>query len=262
MNPLTVFSWGYWGWGTSTERLLEAVDAVERKCGYKPPVFVDIRYRRSGRAPGFVGDAFQRTVGPNRYVWLQDLGNEAIQQGGEIRIKNPIASNELLQLAIDGAQSNRRIVYFCACELPGTLDQPYCHRTVVAGLLLETAKYRNVPLRVIEWPGGDVSATELQVELPPQEYKALIQGKKSIPIHEPFSLDEMACVPHFAIVEVWPAGNRQESSRFITGPARYKDGGWYLPALGEVDHGDSVSTLLPEIQRLRDVNGYTSRDVC
>jgi len=29
MKPITIFSWGYDGWGTSTKQLLEAVDAVE-----------------------------------------------------------------------------------------------------------------------------------------------------------------------------------------------------------------------------------------
>jgi len=81
-SPLTLFSWGYWGWGTATQRLVEAVDAVEKSRGYRPPLFVDIRIRRVGKAPGFVGNAFKQTVGPCRYKWLQGLGNLAITHGG------------------------------------------------------------------------------------------------------------------------------------------------------------------------------------
>jgi hypothetical protein len=48
----TLFSWGFWGWGTSTPQLVEATDALEAARGFNPPVFVDTRLLRSGRAPG------------------------------------------------------------------------------------------------------------------------------------------------------------------------------------------------------------------
>ena len=50
MTPLTMFTWGYWGWGSSTKKLKQAVDLVERSRGYEPPYFVDVRMKRSGRA--------------------------------------------------------------------------------------------------------------------------------------------------------------------------------------------------------------------
>ena len=37
---LTMFTWGYWGWGSATRQLLEAVDAAEIDRGFKPPFFV------------------------------------------------------------------------------------------------------------------------------------------------------------------------------------------------------------------------------
>ncbi len=33
MKPVTVFSWGFWGWGTATRQLIAAVDAAEGRRG-------------------------------------------------------------------------------------------------------------------------------------------------------------------------------------------------------------------------------------
>jgi hypothetical protein len=78
---ITVFSWGYWGWGNATKQLVEATDLVERARGFQQPIFVDTRLRRQGRAKGFVGDAFRDLVGTSRYHHLQDLGNQDIATG-------------------------------------------------------------------------------------------------------------------------------------------------------------------------------------
>jgi hypothetical protein len=59
---LTVFSWGYDGWGNATSELKQAVDAVERSRGFKSPFFVDIRIQRSARAKGFTGTNFESTL--------------------------------------------------------------------------------------------------------------------------------------------------------------------------------------------------------
>ena len=96
----TLFSWGYWGWGNATERLVEAFDMAEESREFRPPLFVDARLRRQGRAKGFVGNAFRDLVGPSRYRWIQDLGNLAIATGiGGVQIKNPAAVTELVDLA-------------------------------------------------------------------------------------------------------------------------------------------------------------------
>src|SRR6202158_3993927 len=101
---VTLFSLGYWGWGNATERLVEALDAAERARGFQPPVFVDCRLRRQGRAKGFVGNAFRDLIGPSRYLWMQDLGNLAIATGsGGVEIKDPAAVGELVELALHAA---------------------------------------------------------------------------------------------------------------------------------------------------------------
>jgi hypothetical protein len=43
VEPLSLFSWGYWGWGNAARQLVEAVDAVEQARGFQPPLFVDVR---------------------------------------------------------------------------------------------------------------------------------------------------------------------------------------------------------------------------
>jgi hypothetical protein len=47
MSRTAIFTWGYHGWGNHTPQLVETVDAVERKRGFEPPLFVDIRIRRT-----------------------------------------------------------------------------------------------------------------------------------------------------------------------------------------------------------------------
>lgn len=75
MSEVSLFTWGYWGWGNATAQLVEAVDAVEASRGFKPPMFVDIRLFRKVRAVGFRDRAFEGLLGPSRYVWLDKLGN-------------------------------------------------------------------------------------------------------------------------------------------------------------------------------------------
>jgi hypothetical protein len=73
MKPITLFSWGYYGWGNATSRLVELVDSLEKSRGYKPTLFVDIRIRRAGRAPGFIGTGFEDLLGNARYRWMKSL---------------------------------------------------------------------------------------------------------------------------------------------------------------------------------------------
>ena len=110
----TIFTWGYYGWGNATPQLLEAVDAVESSRGFEPPIFVDIRIRRNVRAKGFVGNAFEKLMGPNRHRWMKSLGNKFIQTrtGPFVQIAEPSAADELLDLAIESAGHNQRVLFF------------------------------------------------------------------------------------------------------------------------------------------------------
>lgn len=109
---LTLFTWGYWGWGgstRSTRKLVQAVDIAEKERKHKPPIFVDIRVRRSGKAKAFIGDAFERVVGAKRHRHMPKLGNRCVITGERgIKIVDPSAARELLQLAIKCHRQKRR----------------------------------------------------------------------------------------------------------------------------------------------------------
>ena len=90
----TLFTWGYYGWGNHTPDLVEAVDAVETSRGFQPPIFVDIRIRRSVRAAGFTGAAFEKLLGQERHRWIKSLGNKQIETRTRpgIEIADPAAA--------------------------------------------------------------------------------------------------------------------------------------------------------------------------
>ena len=166
MEPMTMFSFGYWGWGSAVPQLVESIDAVEKARGFAPPLFVDIRISRAVRAPGFNGATFEAVVGKSRYRWLDDLGNVGIQDKGAMRIKNPGAVNTLLDLGEECARNNRRLIFFCPCPRPCG-----CHRMEVARLALKAAATRNMPVEIVEWPGGEPSSRELEVELSEDDFE-------------------------------------------------------------------------------------------
>jgi hypothetical protein len=119
LKTVTIFSWGYWGWGSATAQFVAAADAIERKRGFRPPLFVDTRIRRSGRAIGFIGGAFQELVGEDRHVHMPKLGNRRIltRKGPKIQIAQPESVNELLDLALDAAKKKRRLIFFSSSSV-------------------------------------------------------------------------------------------------------------------------------------------------
>lgn len=235
-EPLTLFTFGYEGWGSTTKQLIEAVDAVEASRGFRPPLFVDIRLSRSVRAPGFVGEAFAKQVGPNRYRWLDSLGNANVKQGGPIRIKDPGAATALLAIAEESASENRRVIFFCHCPKPCN-----CHRATVADLVLEEARRRKLPIRIVEWPGGAPRLDNFAVSVSPGTFKKIYNGAKTIPLEEPFSLVEMASVPWLSLVYVRDKKSGDVFGPLGTGPAMFKlksksqPGSWCLTRLFYMD---------------------------
>src|ERR1051325_10056314 len=121
MMHLTIFTWGYDGWGSSTRQLKVAVDAVEGGRGFEPPYFVDLRISRSVRAEGFRENAFEKTVGRARYQWMPSLGNNRIKRrnGPRIQINESAAVEELIGIALRRNAKRQRLLMFCQCPLPG-----------------------------------------------------------------------------------------------------------------------------------------------
>lgn len=218
---LSIYTFGYWGWGTHTKELLSAMDKAEADAGYRSPIFADIRFNRAVRATGFQGDAFKTLVGAKRYHWMKRLGNSNIgtYESG-IKIADPSAAVDLFDLALDAANDKRHIIIFCACDIAST-----CHRHTVAKLLQKEAKKRGVNLTTIEWPGGEPQQIELSV--PNRLFKQVVRGKKSIPLAKPYR--KLLTLPWGSVVKLI---DENEGNHFliVTGPAKYADGP-YLPVL-------------------------------
>lgn len=226
MNSLTVFSWGYWGWGNATPQLVSALDSAEAERGFAPPVCVDARISRSVRAVGFNGNAFERLLGADRYRWMPGLGNRAIQthEGPPIQIADPAAADALLALADAARHDHRRVLFFCSCEYPRTDEGIECHRVEVGRLLVAAARRRGADLTLVEWPGG--KPTPMSLEVPAKTLREVRRGRSSVPLAGTSLPDG----PHgFAVGSVATLANQTDSLRVVTGPARYAADGWYLP---------------------------------
>jgi hypothetical protein len=250
MKHLTAFSWGYWGWGNHTRDFVRAVDAIERARRMRPPLFVDVRFSRSVRALGFRDSAFEETVGKSRYRWLRKLGNERIgsSQGG-VKIVDRSGVDDLLQLISSAAGERRRVIFFCACEVPG-----YCHRSSVTGLLVKAARRYGLPLTVVEWPGGEPETVELTVA--DKVVRNVLRGHRRVPLGglRPEKIRNLAALPWCSHVRL-RSGNGDAA--VICGPAQLA-ADWFLPVIGpEVSKPtDTIESLRKEAEMLRQLLGY------
>jgi hypothetical protein len=238
-KPMTAFSWGYWGWGTSVPQFLEAATTAEAARGFAPPAFADIRLRRSVRAPGFRDAALEKVVGTERYRWFDGLGNAniATEESG-VNIAKPGDVRLLLDFILEQWTANRRVVFFCAC--PAEQEEP-CHRFTVASLLLDAARARGVSLTVSEWPGGEPETREL-VLTPTQVVRT--NNTTSIPLGKKLPASGLATLPMGSIVLARP--RRGAVVSFLTGPAEFR-GEWKLPQYAVGDAGDSTGQSLAEL---------------
>lgn len=245
---LTLFTFGYWGWGNATRQLLRAIDTVERKKGFRPPVFFDIRYNRSVRAKGFRGDEFERLLPKGRYRWFPRLGNVhiATKEKG-IEISDPFSSRILLQEALRYARENRRIIFFCACEFPRS-----CHRHVVANLLLKDAERTGHQIRIAEWPGGTPIRSRVRVTT--AIYDGINAGKVNVRLSNRSLPRDLVGLPWGSIVDVF-AG--KESLPIISGPAKFQNG-WILPIWDQDESNVPGSKLRRTSQKWLNSKGIRS----
>lgn len=228
MRPLTIFSWGYFGWGNATSRLLEAVDAMEGARGFAPPVFVDVRMSRSVRAVGFRERAFEVLVGASRYRWMKALGNRWIEsrQGPLLQIAQPEEAEALLSLAIEEVARRRRLIFFCSCEMPVSADGVACHRVEVGRLLCAAARRRGIPVTLVEWPGD--KPTSLSLEVPASLLRGVRGGRKSVPL---MGTSLQAAPMRLAVGSLATLRSGSDILLIATGPVRFSTDGWYLPVL-------------------------------
>lgn len=222
-GPITLFSFGYWGWGNATRQLVKAIDAVEASRGFDPPIFIEVRIRRAGRAEGFIGDNFEKLLGRERYRWIKALGNEAITKKTKkrIQIADPDAAHELLYRAVDASEKNRRVIFFCGCPLP----RP-CHRWVVGSLVLRVAGKRGVPVEVAEWPGG--KPTHIDLPVTRKLLQTVAGGRSTIPIGAKPDLAHVASLAWGSIATLHSEGRQLHR---LIGPAVFTRGKWAIPVI-------------------------------
>jgi hypothetical protein len=253
MMPVTIFTWGYYGWGNATPQLVEAVDAVEASRSFQPPLFVDIRIRRTVRAKGFQGNAFEKLLGPSRHRWMKSLGNKFIQTrtGPNIQIAKPSAADDLLDLALDAECRKQRLLFFCSCQWPRCEGEIACHRTTVAGLVLEAAKRRGVSVEVVEWPGGEPNQIDLDVT--PQVFAAMRKGRMTVPLGKQPNLAEVAGLPWCSVVTLH---SHPDKLLRVVGPAIRQPDKWVLPVLHlAFDPATNLAEYDKEAQKLREALG-------
>jgi hypothetical protein len=258
---ITLFSWGYWGWGNATGSCVEAADATERARGFRKPIFVDTRLRRHARAKGFVGNAFRDLVGESRYRWIRDLGNLAIATGNcRVHLKNPGGVTELLDLAVHAAGERRRVIFYCACEFPWLDGILKCHRRQIADLLLAHAKKIGRAISVVEWPGREPIETRLKIDR--KLFSAVMRDRKSIPFSSG-RLNDFAGLPWGSLITLECEGGSR-SGWIAVGPAKFaasenRDGFWYLPVIDTPELGASRESLLKRTEQWRKTRGLDER---
>jgi hypothetical protein len=198
-------------------------------------MFVDIRLRRRVRAPGFSGDAFKKTIGVSRYKWMHKLGNRSMATGEHrVRIDDPSAAADLLNLAIENSKHKRRVLFFCSCE---DINVSKCHRHVVAKLLLKEARKFRRQLEIVEWPGG--FPVQRQITVNDSLVKAVLRGRKSVPLGNSAIAEGLATLPWGSIVILHADG---QGVRIVSGPAKYQRT-WCLPVLEFEALGSEQSRL-------------------
>jgi hypothetical protein len=223
LRKLKAFTWGYHGWGSESKHFVRAADWMEKKRGFLPPVFVDLRFARAGRAANFKGNLFRDIVGSHRYVWMPKLGNKRIKTktGKRMQIADPAAAVVLFNQILKLSKKRRRVVMFCACPQPMHGGRPACHRALVADLLLKEAKTHRLTLQLSEWPG------EQPVSMTVRAGKSQIDMKRcTVPLGP---LDGKR--PSMAVLG-WGSRIRFETPEWhrtiITGPADVQRGQWTL----------------------------------
>ena len=231
-ETLTVFSFGYFGWGNAIDELVAVTEAVERDRGFGPPLFVDIRISRAVRAEGFRESAFERRLGHESYRWMRTLGNTSIKTGrSSIDIAAPDAVHQLLDLALDAHRDRRRVIFFCGCEVPAT-----CHRRKVGRLLVQAAHQRGVLIKVAEWPGSPTpTGLALDLALAPEVFHGILDSTVWMPLPKTMPLGEVGLFPFGGVARIRARGC--PSALVVLEGIRPRGGRWCVQAQLAAEEG-------------------------
>jgi hypothetical protein len=214
---------GHQPWGRAPRQLQVAVDAVERGRGFGPPQFVDLRPRRIARARSSSGSAFERLVGKDRYRWVKipDPGPSKEKPGSEL----VSTAADLLELALDAADTGCRVILLGVVPFPKEEGRVVCPRYTMGTLLLQQARKYDVPLDVVEWPGGN--PRDCSLRLNDEELEAVAQGKPNVDLGATFE-EALGGLPWGSTAILRSDG--RDLCR-VVGPACGGERGWALPVL-------------------------------
>jgi hypothetical protein len=182
---------------------------------------------------------------------MNKLGNVAIADRSlkKLTIKDPHEAAPLLDQANDCDKENRRVLFFCACEVPNQ-----CHRYEVGKLLLKAAKRHGINLEVVEWPGGEPQ--EIRERVPEHVFRKMEKGVMMFPLPGEPDLVKYGGLPWGSVVEVTGGSDRLS---FISGPAIYKKSQWGLPVVFYYDRFDDPSQARELAFPERSARGYDPR---
>jgi len=245
-DRLTVFMFGYDGWGNATKELRRATSKVEDLRGYNPPYWVDTRHNPHTRALGFYGEAFKKLVGDDNYCAIPELGNANIgldATSDRIRIESPRAAEKLLTIVKACRRKNQRVIFFCQCPVPRK-----CHRHKIATLLVRAAKKKGISLDVIEWPGDELDETKLSIRAPRSALR-----KSNLHLERaPSPLGKFAALPAGSLLRVHD-GKGWEKTVAVKA-VRFTKGSWQFPL---VKFRDRTTTNKAQVAAWRKTHGYT-----
>lgn len=254
MKRITIYSWGYYGWGKVAHKFVEAVDQLEKQRGFVPPLFVDVRIRRTVRAFDFQNNHFRNIVGEERYQWVPELGNKDILRKRKrgIEIANPEAAEDLLDLAIRAAKKKQHVIFFCSCQFPKHDGEVACHRVTVGDLLLEAASRRSISLEIVEWPGGELQGWHFTLN----SAKELFQFSKSKKLH----VEENGSYEGLTLGSVIDVSFKNVRQQNMAGPMIWKKNKWLLPMMDSTEINSRIEQLYEEeARRLQFDYGYNPR---
>jgi hypothetical protein len=189
---------------------------------------------------------------------MKALGNGSIiNKRTRMEIADPNAANDLLEHVLQAHAQMRRVLFFCACEYPGTVHSPNCHRVAVAGLLLKAAHRKGVRLTVAEWPGGEPRTVELRTSR--QEVKKVLRGATRVTLPK-LSLKDKRNYMALPWCSRLKLSSDESSVAIVSGPAKIGRE-WFLPILGpEISRKtDTLASLGKAASRLRRSRGYSPR---
>jgi len=255
-NRLTIFSFGYKGWGNATLELKQAIDAVEESRECQPPYFVDVRISQSVQAVGFKGGAFAKLVGADRHAWARGMGNLKVltRTGPQIQIADPGEAEILLDLAEGAAEDPRRVIFFCACQWPKEDGKITCHRTEVGTLLLKEAKRRGIEAEVVEWPGGKPTHIDLTADR--RDFDSICRGLKYIPLAELAPVVALLGLPWGSTATVRCGDDHIHCT---VGRAIWQVDHWGLPVLDRQERNGNLADYEPVSASVVQAYGLTPR---